>query len=1036
MPNDPALKTSREWFDIGVIVPLEEELLTLMEVFPPTVNRSTDRTFRHEIDVARKDLRVIVIQQEGMGRTHAARAVSETLQEFDVGLVVCLGIAGALTSDLRLGDVCYSNNVADVLDNARAVDNDAGQLDLALSLTYFHTPREIVAAFNFARLLPELQSAYSEWQTRQRQVLADLSLTGLPSVNAKNYPASADGLIVCAAVSKSEVYNRKLRAIDRKALAVETESGGIFEECRRRAVQAITIRGISDRADADKTELEKSTGGTVRKLAALNAASFLKLQLTNPYFIKILDQNRAARTQLRPLAIETPETGNERDLVSALTEIGQHVDSQLRELSPDFKLQQQGYRLPTPRMRQTEQGLSLSARPDPVEIRDALQTRTHALLRLNRNYPDNSLPWVLANDLLTSELGGKQPIPIVIEGESVAPPRSDFKALAGFDFEDLRTRDGLQIVFIVDELPFKSRSKLKFIETQIKLYPNAKFLFITREEPIVIAESDFVLSTVIDTFELTNISFLEISHFVQKNFGMTGSEAEVIALRLGDTFRSFDLSAHPSYFAGIPREILSALLQANRRAELIQLAVDGFLTFVVAGDTADITLSRTTRSRFLRRLAVEINVEKRAFTEEDIVTFTKRFSKEFDFGIDALAFVHSFIDAGILHFRHGALEFALPFIESYVLAVELASNENLAAQYFALGPDLDLPTFDLYAEIGASDNIVCRVIEDLERAIRDYGLNQDEMHLLLSDRVRPALMAQPEQIDVIQKRLRKTAEDIEHGRGDTEKKQRMLDIADRVREDVADRANAADKANIEKAGETANVQLAAETERIASVIQNWVVATTLLGAGAEHLSAELKQMLASLLIQFSSIIIHRATDALTHVDFSLVKKRFESDSEVIEAFQEKNASTDTAEARRVVSSLVDVLEFSLYGSAVRRVLDQLCEGARQRVLATSVEKAVVSGKIESLIHAAWLADIESRRGKDLLVEAIKILPASPFLRSTLAAHFVGRVYWNHWRKEDRMNLLSAAEECLKGFGGTFKKAELKRYIESTPRPGN
>jgi len=92
----------------------------------------------------------------------------------------------------------------------------------------------------------------------------------------------------------------------------------------------------------------------------------------------------------------------------------------------------------------------------------------------------------------------------------------------------------------------------------------------------------------------------------------------------------------------------------------------------------------------------------------------------------------------------------------------------------------------------------------------------------------------------------------------------------------------------------------------------------------------------------------------------------------------------------------------------------------------------VTGKIESLIHSAWLADIESRRGKDLLVESIKALPATPFLRSTLAAHFVERVYWNHWRKEDRITLLNAAEECLKGFGGTLKKGELKRYIENSP----
>jgi nucleoside phosphorylase len=386
-------QASKEWFDIIIIVPLEEELLTVMETFPATTNRSTDRAFRHEIDVSRTDLRALVVQQEGMGRTHAGRAVSETLSEFDAGLIVCLGIAGSLTSDLRLGDVCYSNNVADVLDNARAVDNAAGQLDLALSLTYFSTPREVVAALNFCRVLPDLQHDYKKWQDDQKRFASDLGILSAIPGGHTNYPSSADGLIVCAAVSKSEIYNQKLRAIDRKVLAVETESGGIFEEATRRSVPAVTIRGISDLANADKSRLEKSTGGSVRKLAAVNCATFLKLQLSNPYFLGILDRRRVAKTQLAPLDIAKPQN-NDRNLVTAVSEIGQSIDEQLRELSPDFRLQQKGYRLPTPRMRQIETGVSLSSRSDPIEIRDALQTRSHALLNLTRNYPDNSLPWV------------------------------------------------------------------------------------------------------------------------------------------------------------------------------------------------------------------------------------------------------------------------------------------------------------------------------------------------------------------------------------------------------------------------------------------------------------------------------------------------------------------------------------------------------------------------------------------------------------------------------------------------------------------
>jgi hypothetical protein len=145
----------------------------------------------------------------------------------------------------------------------------------------------------------------------------------------------------------------------------------------------------------------------------------------------------------------------------------------------------------------------------------------------------------------------------------------------------------------------------------------------------------------------------------------------------------------------------------------------------------------------------------------------------------------------------------------------------------------------------------------------------------------------------------------------------------------------------------------------------------------------------------------------------------------VETFKRATEDTNDAATKRLIGSMVDVLEYSSLGTPVRRVLHQLCEGARQRVLATSVEKAAIKGSIESIVKAAikgsiesivkaaWLTDIESRRGKDLLVEAIKQLPRSPFLRTSLAAHFTTRVYWNHWRKDDRLVLLNAAEEALK-----------------------
>ena len=68
----------------------------------------------------------------------------------------------------------------------------------------------------------------------------------------KPLPKSMGGTIVCGVVSAGNNYNDKLKQIDRKVLAIDTESGGIFSVTTRKNVEALTIRGISDYADKKK----------------------------------------------------------------------------------------------------------------------------------------------------------------------------------------------------------------------------------------------------------------------------------------------------------------------------------------------------------------------------------------------------------------------------------------------------------------------------------------------------------------------------------------------------------------------------------------------------------------------------------------------------------------------------------------------------------------------------------------------------------------------------------------------------------------
>jgi hypothetical protein len=96
-----------------------------------------------------------------------------------------------------------------------------------------------------------------------------------------------------------------------------------------------------------------------------------------------------------------------------------------------------------------------------MEVPDALQARNVILLSLARNYPDYSLPWVIANTLLTSTIGGKQALPIVVAGETIRPPMTGLVAAAQYPFDDALL-NGIQPVFIIDEIPLASKSRMKF----------------------------------------------------------------------------------------------------------------------------------------------------------------------------------------------------------------------------------------------------------------------------------------------------------------------------------------------------------------------------------------------------------------------------------------------------------------------------------------------------------------------------------------------------------------------------------------------
>ncbi len=1021
-------------FDIILNIPLEEELAAFLDVFDHKEDLSTDSQYRCVVDTG-SEISMLVVLQDEMGKSSASNSATEILQQYDCNLFVCLGIAGGLSKDLKLGDVCYSGNILDVYDNAKTTDGQDGAINLELSPFTYRTDKRLSLALDFARRDPALRSRYNQWQAERLERATALGLSEISDSKGKNpqkaEPRTTSGTIVCGNVSAGHNYNEKLKQIDRKVLAIETESGGVFNIASRKNVEALTIRGISDYADPNKEKLESGTKDAVRVLAAENAASFLKFQLENPRFVDKVTKRQPRQLELMSTSERPPVGKSLEDLVTGSLDF---IDGRLRELSPEYRLHPKGYQMPLPSILPDRKRDSADPKPEPIhDIIDCLKVEDHIYLALDKSYPDQSVPWVIADHLVRSEIDGIQLLPVVVKGDDIKPPHYSIEVAAPDIFSSPHTNAERQVVIIFDGLPLSSKTKTKFIIDQVSHHKDAKFVFIDKTEANFFMQSEFAAAVSANAYKLCEVSFSQMTYFVQRNFEMNGSESEVIAKRLRDTFRKFHLNAHPSYFAAIPKETLSALIQANRRTELMQLGVDGFMTFLVAGDPAAITLSRTTRGKFLRQLVFEINVNKRTFSEAQLVEYTAEFAKHYDFDIKPLSFIAEFTKTGILFFDNDQVRIAIPFIESFLLAQELSANPEAATQYFDLNDyDFDLATFDLYCEIEPCAQIVDSVMQMLENSVDGYS---GEQHILLSNRIDPSTLLAVDKLGALQNRIEKAAQDIAADRNTTVEKQRLLDITERVTERASKSSAAAFDASSNEADSEASQakmkvreEFEATVEEISQLSFSSMVGTLLLGYGAEHLDANTKRKLATLVVRNASQLIDRWTEFNNEINFTAMKDDLTSDEFLDEIMLKYPSETKREKIKSIVGDYVDLMKFLCVSDPFRRVIGEIGDHAKNPILGKSLSAVEAGDPFSELVRSIWLSDMQLGYGEKALYEATKNLPKVSLLRVCISEYLLKQVYWTHARKDHRLKLLDIAETVLKQVSLSIDKPKMKKAI--------
>ena len=166
---------------------------------------------------------------------------------------------------------------------------------------------------------------------------------------------------------------------------------------------------------------------------------------------------------------------------------------------------------------------------------------------------------------------------------------------------------------------------------------------------------------------------------------------------------------------------------------------------------------------------------------------------------------------------------------------------------------------------------------------------------------------------------------------------------------------------------------------------------------------------------------------LCDLNFGELREEF-TKPEMIAELRKGDDEISEEDMKKFISDLFETMEFTWVSSPLQSILRQLCEHARQRILATSIEKIQPSNMIESIVHAAWLSDIDSGRGQALLVQKIRSLPRVAFIRMLLAFHFMNRAYWSHWKREDRLALIDAAAEAVSVFQIKLQTNEIEKMI--------
>jgi nucleoside phosphorylase len=272
--------------DIGIILALKEEFTELLQEIGETYQvrqaRASNSYYYLFTSTGRQTWRCAATFIGDMGPVQAGLATQQFINDLQPRILVLLGIAGALSSEMRLGDVVVADQVDAYLENSQAAGQaEGGAYQIRFSGQVYRGSADLVSfARHFEFAHPQ---RYRQWREQCKKDLSALfageRLSRLKRKRLIREAASifeghlASGPVVAA----SQAYINQLRARDRHYLAVDMEAAGLLAavSAQTRPVHTLILRAVSDYADERKAALDRIQEGALRRYAIRNVVHLL-----------------------------------------------------------------------------------------------------------------------------------------------------------------------------------------------------------------------------------------------------------------------------------------------------------------------------------------------------------------------------------------------------------------------------------------------------------------------------------------------------------------------------------------------------------------------------------------------------------------------------------------------------------------------------------------------------------------------------------------------------------------------------------------